>query len=55
MTRLLISKSILDLDIGEEEDDVVGNVSNKSDGASLVQTAGSELLDGLKRRQRRVR
>lgn len=55
MTRLLISKSILDLDVGEEEDDVVRNVSNERDGASLVKTAGSKLLDGLERRQRRVR
>lgn len=55
MTRLLISQSILDLDVGEEEYDIVWNVSKESDGASLVQTAGSELSDGLNRRQRRVR
>lgn len=55
MTRLLIGQSILDLDVGEEEDDVVRDVSNESDGAPLVETAGSELSDGLNRRQRRVR
>lgn len=55
MTRLLIGESILDLNVGEEEDDVVWNISNESDRASLVQTAGSELSDGLNRRQRRVR
>ena len=55
MTRLLIIQSILDLDVGEEEDDVVRDVSNESDGAPLVETAGSELSDGLNRRQRRVR
>ena len=55
MTRLHIGESILDLDVGEEEDDVVRDVSNESDGAPLVQTAGSKLSDGLNRRQRRVR
>ena len=54
MARLLIGKSILDLDVGEEENDVIRNVSNESDGAPLVQTAGSELSDGLDRGQRGV-
>jgi hypothetical protein len=52
VSRFLVGESILDLNVGEEEDDVVRDIANKSDGASLVQTARSELLDGLERRKR---